>query len=281
VNRPADNAITLEQDAATATRAFSVTCPHDCPDACSMCVTVNSGSQRALKIEGDPRHPVTRGYLCNKVNHYLEYINSPRRMHYPHRRVGPKGPGAKFEGVAWDTALAEIAGRLKAVIAQYGAEAVQPCSYSGTLGVLGFSGMGDRFFNRMGAARLARTICTAAGTVAKFATFGPVSHADIQRIPEMDVVIPWATNIVSTGVHMVPFINEAKARGATFGHVRIVEGMLAGVVGAPKQLNGSTTPGGLNANALTSQQVADLGGGPVFYSTLAEIEKTGAAKERA
>ena len=212
MNRPADNAITLEQDAATATRAFSVTCPHDCPDACSMCVTVNSGSQRALKIEGDPRHPVTRGYLCNKVNHYLEYINSPRRMHYPHRRVGPKGPGAKFEGVAWDTALAEIAGRLKAVIAQYGAEAVQPCSYSGTLSVLGFSGMGDRFFNRMGAARLARTICTAAGTVAKFATFGPVSHADIQRIPEMDVVIPWATNIVSTGVHMVPFINEAKAR---------------------------------------------------------------------
>jgi anaerobic selenocysteine-containing dehydrogenase len=215
VNRPADSAIALEQDAVPATRRVNVTCPHDCPDACSMRVTVDGVSQQALKIEGDPRHPVTRGYLCNKVNHYLEYIGSPRRMRYPHRRVGPKGPGAKFERIAWDDALAEIAGRLKAVIAQYGAEAVQPYSYSGTLGVLGFSGMGDRFFNRMGAARLARTICTATGTAAKFATFGPVSDADIERIPEMDVVILWATNIVSTGVHMVPYINEAKARGAT------------------------------------------------------------------
>jgi anaerobic selenocysteine-containing dehydrogenase len=215
VNRPADSAIALEQDAVPATRTVSVTCPHDCPDACSMRVTVDSASQRALKIEGDPRHPVTRGYLCNKVNHYLEYVDSPRRMLYPHRRVGPKGPGATFERIAWEDALAEIAGRLKAVIAQYGAEAVQPFSYSGTLGVLGFSGMGDRFFNRMGAARLARTICTAAGTAGKFSTFGPVSDADIERIPEMDVVILWATNIVSTGVHMVPLINEAKARGAT------------------------------------------------------------------
>jgi anaerobic selenocysteine-containing dehydrogenase len=142
-------------------------------------------------------------------------VDSPRRMLYPHRRVGAKGPGARFERISWDTALSEIAERLQAVIAEHGAEAVQPYSYSGTLGVLGFSGMGDRFFNRMGAARLLRTICTAAGAAAKYATFGAVSDADMERIPEMDVVILWATNVASTGVHLVPFINEAKARGAT------------------------------------------------------------------
>ena len=114
MNRPADSAIALEHDAAPATRTVNVTCPHDCPDACSMRVTVDSVRHQALKIEGDPRHPVTRGYLCNKVNHYLEYIGSPRRMLYPYRRVGPKGTGAKFERIAWDDALAEIAGGLKA-----------------------------------------------------------------------------------------------------------------------------------------------------------------------
>lgn len=217
MNQPADNvaAIARAAGAPGKVRTVHVTCPHDCPDACSLVVSVDIETRRALKVEGNPVHPVTRGFLCNKVNHYLEYVDSPRRMLYPHRRVGPKGPGAKFERISWDTALAEIAGRLSSVIAEFGPEAVQPFSYSGTLGVLGFSGMGDRFFNRMGAARLARTICTAAGAAAKYATFGPVSDADIERIPEMDVVILWATNVASTGVHMVPFINQAKARGAT------------------------------------------------------------------
>ena len=204
--------------AAAKLRVVNVTCPHDCPDACALRVTVETphgAPPRAIKVEGNAQHPVTRGFLCNKVNHYLEYVDSPRRMLYPHRRLGPKGAGAKFERISWDTALAEIAQRLHAVVAQHGPEAVQPYSYSGTLGVLGFSGMGDRFFNRMGAARLLRTICTAAGSAGKLATFGPVSDADIERIPEMDVVILWATNIASTGVHMVPFVNQAKARGAT------------------------------------------------------------------
>lgn len=196
-------------------REVHVTCPHDCPDACSTVVSVDRDSGRLVRIEGNAAHPVTRGFLCNKVNHYLEYVDSPRRMLYPHRRVGPRGPGAKFERISWDSALAEIAQRLQSVVAEYGPEAVQPFSYSGTLGVLGFSGMADRFFNRMGAARLLRTICTAAGTAAKYATFGPVSDADIERIPEMDLVILWATNVASTGVHLVPLINEAKARGAT------------------------------------------------------------------
>jgi anaerobic selenocysteine-containing dehydrogenase len=194
-------------------RIARVACPHDCPDGCSMRVTVD-GSGRAIKVEGDPTHPVTRGYLCNKVNHYLDLVYNERRVLYPHRRVGPKGPGAKFTRISWDEALQEIAARLKAVIAEHGAEAVQPFSYSGTLGMLGFFGMGERFFNKMGAARLERTICTAAGAAAEMHTFGRVGDANIEDLPQMDLVILWGTNLVSTGVHAMPFVNAARDNGA-------------------------------------------------------------------
>ena len=195
-------------------RTVRVACPHDCPDGCSMRVTVDSASGRAIKVEGDPTHPVTRGYLCNKVNHYLDLVYNDKRVLYPHRRVGPKGPGAKFVRIGWDEALQEIAAQLKAVIAEFGAEAVQPFSYSGTLGMLGFFGMGERFFNKMGAARLERTICTAAGAAAEMHTFGRVGDANIEDLPQMDVVILWGTNLVSTGVHAMPFVNAARDNGA-------------------------------------------------------------------
>lgn len=196
------------------TRVFKAACPHDCPDACGMRVTVDTKSGRAIKVEGDPTHPVTKGYLCNKVNNYLDLVYSPNRVLYPHRRIGPKGPNAKFERITWDEALDTIASRLKAVVAQYGPEAVQPYSYSGTLGILGFQCMGERFFNQMGAARLERTICTAAGKAGAMFTTGMVDQPNIEDIPDMDVVILWATNLVSTGVHAMPFINAAKERGA-------------------------------------------------------------------
>lgn len=194
-------------------RTARVACPHDCPDGCSMRVTVD-GSGRAIKVEGDPTHPVTRGYLCNKVNHYLDLVYNERRVLYPHRRVGPKGPGAKFTRISWDEALQEIAARLTALIAEHGAESVQPFSYSGTLGMLGFFGMGERFFNKMGAARLERTICTAAGAAAEMHTFGRVGDANIEDLPQMDLVILWGTNLVSTGVHAMPFVNAARDNGA-------------------------------------------------------------------
>ncbi len=179
-----------------------------------MRVTVDNASGRAVKVEGDPTHPVTRGYLCNKVNNYLDLVYNEKRVLYPHRRVGPKGPDAKFVRIGWDEALTEIAARLKSVIAEHGPEAVQPFSYSGTLGMLGFFGMGERFFNKMGAARLERTICTAAGAAAEMHTFGRVGDANIEDLPEMEVVILWGTNLVSTGVHAMPFVNAARANGA-------------------------------------------------------------------
>jgi anaerobic selenocysteine-containing dehydrogenase len=195
-------------------RVARVACPHDCPDACLMRVTVDTVSGRAIKVEGDPTHPVTRGYLCNKVNQYLDLVYNDRRVLFPHRRSGPKGPGAKFQRITWDEALGEVAARLKAVVAEHGAEAVQPFSYSGTLGMLGFLGMGERFFNKMGAARLERTICTAAGAAAEMHTFGRVGDANIEDLPQMDVVILWGTNLVSTGVHAMPFVNAARDNGA-------------------------------------------------------------------
>ena len=195
-------------------RVARVACPHDCPDACLMRVTVDTVSGRAIKVEGDPTHPVTRGYLCNKVNHYLDLVYNESRVLFPHRRTGPKGPGAKFERITWDEALTEVAAKLKATITEHGAEAVQPFSYSGTLGMLGFLGMGERFFNKMGAARLERTICTAAGAAAEMHTFGRVGDANIEDLPQMDVVILWGTNLVSTGVHAMPFVNAARDNGA-------------------------------------------------------------------
>ena len=195
-------------------RVVHVTCPHDCPDACSMRVTVDQSSGRAVKVEGDPSHPVTKGYLCNKVNNYLDYVYNPNRVLYPRRRIGPKGGSPRFDRITWDEALTEIAARLQAVISEFGPEAVQPFSYSGTLGIVGFSGMGERFFNQMGAARLQRTICTAAGAAALTYTFGRVGEANIEDIPGMEVVLLWGTNLVSTGVHAMPFINQARANGA-------------------------------------------------------------------
>ncbi len=200
--------------ASTGQKVVHATCPHDCPDACAMLVTVDVKSGRAIRVEGDPSHPVTRGYLCNKVNHYLDLVYNDRRVLYPRRRIGPKGPGAKWQRISWDQALDEVATQLKQVIAAHGPEAILPCSYSGSIAILGFLGMGERFFNKMGACRLERTICTAAGAAAETFTNGRAGQANIEDLPEMEVVILWGTNLVSTGVHAMPFINEARANGA-------------------------------------------------------------------
>jgi anaerobic selenocysteine-containing dehydrogenase len=199
---------------AKGTKRVHVSCPHDCPDGCSMSVTVDLESGKAIRVEGDKTHPVTQGFLCGKVNSYLDYVYNDQRVLYPQRRVGPKGPGAKWTRITWDEALTEIADRLKETIDKDGAESVLPFSYSGTMGMTGFLGMGQRFFNRMGACRLERTICTAAGAAAEQYTFGRVGDANIENLPKMDVILLWGTNIVSTGVHAMPFLEQARKNGA-------------------------------------------------------------------
>src|SRR5215467_13623195 len=145
-------------------------CSHDCPDACGVLITVEDG--RATKIQGDPDHPVTRGFLCAKVAKYLDRVYSPDRVLYPMRRVATKGPAARgidgvapgsFQRITWDEALDEITSRFRKIIAEFGSEAILPYSYGGTLGALNGASMDRRFFHRLGASQLARNICSVAG----------------------------------------------------------------------------------------------------------------------
>ena len=192
-----------------------ISCPHDCPDTCSMLVTKDDKTGKAVSVQGDPSHPITRGYLCNKVNHYIDLVYNENRVLYPHRRVGPKGPGAKFERITWDEALEEITNDFKKTIKEYGSEAVQPFSYSGTLGMLGYWTMDQRFFNKMEAARLEQSICIYAAMWAGLYTYGLSNgpHVGEAARDGCELMILWATNLVSTGVHSIPFIREAKERG--------------------------------------------------------------------
>ena len=136
-------------------------CPHDCPDTCAMITTVVDGEVKS--IAGDRDHPITRGYLCTKARFYVPRISHPDRILYPQVRVGEKGEG-RFERVSWEEALGEIAKRFKAIIAESGGEAILPYSYSGTLGLVHNNGMDRRFFYRLGASNLLRTICTSAAS---------------------------------------------------------------------------------------------------------------------
>jgi len=189
-------------------------CPHDCPDTCSMLVTRNDATGKAVAVQGDPTHPITRGYLCNKVNHYLDLVYNDNRVLYPHRRVGPKGPGAKFERISWDEALASVTGNFRNTIETYGSEAIQPFNYSGTLGYLGYWTLDNRFWNKMEAGRLEMSICVHAAMWACLHTYGQANGPAIDRAaPDADVIILWGVNSVSTGVHSVPFVREAQERG--------------------------------------------------------------------
>ena len=190
-------------------------CPHDCPDTCSILVTRNDKTGKVVRVQGDPTHPITKGYLCNKVNHYVELVYNDNRVLYPHKRVGPKGPNAKFERISWDEALDTITDNMKEVISKYGSEAVQPYSYSGTLGMLGYWGMDQRFWNKMNAARLEQSICIYAAMWAGIYTYGIANGPSIhEACSEAELIILWGTNLVSTGVHAIPFIQKARKRGA-------------------------------------------------------------------
>src|SRR5438067_5947477 len=136
-----------------------VACPHDCPDTCAMLVTVDDGV--ATKIQGDPQAPFTEGSICTKVSHYLERTYAPDRLKYPMRRSGRKGEG-KFERISWDEALDAIAARLKPLGAE-NPETILPCSYAGTMGMVQYSSMDRRFFHKLGASLLDRTLCSTAG----------------------------------------------------------------------------------------------------------------------
>jgi anaerobic selenocysteine-containing dehydrogenase len=187
-------------------------CPHNCPDTCGWVVTVDPGGT-PVKIQGDPDHPYTRGWLCTKVNRYLEFVLHPERLRYPMRRVGAKGEG-KFVRITWDEALEEIAGRWKATIAAHGPEAILPYSYSGTLGGVQCEVANRRLWTRMGASWLDRTICSVAGTEALRVTVGGSYGTDPESVVDSRLVLIWGSNPASTHPHFIPWLDEARRRGA-------------------------------------------------------------------
>jgi molybdopterin guanine dinucleotide-containing S/N-oxide reductase-like protein len=198
-------------------------CPHDCPDACGVLITVEDG--RATRIQGDPSHPVTRGFLCAKVAKYLDRVYSPDRVLYPMRRVRPKGPTAggspastqaeqAFERISWDEALDEIASRFRDVVSEFGSEAILPYSYGGTLGALNGGSMDRRFFHRLGASQLARNICSAAGEAGLKSVIGIKMGTEPEQFALSRYIIAWASNIHGNNVHLWPFISDARRNGA-------------------------------------------------------------------
>ena len=194
------------------TTVVKAACPHDCPDTCAMLVTVEDG--RAVRVAGDPEHPFTNGFLCAKVNRYVERTYHQDRLLYPMRRVGPKGTG-QFERITWDEALDEVAHRLTEIIrSPDGPQAILPYSYAGTMGMLQGSSIDRRFFHSLGASKLDRTICSMAGTVGMRMTVGANIGADVEGIPESDLVLLWGTNTLTSNPHMWPFVLRARENGA-------------------------------------------------------------------
>ncbi|HXH38001.1 MAG TPA: molybdopterin oxidoreductase family protein [Thermoanaerobaculia bacterium] len=194
------------------TEVIRAVCPHDCPDTCLMLVTVDDG--RATRIAGDPEHPFTQGFLCTKVARYLERTYHPDRLAYPQIRAGAKGEG-RFRRATWEEAATLIAERLKAIIASpHGPQAILPYSYAGTMGLVQGEGMASRFFRRIGASFLDRTICSSAGAEALNLTYGTRMSTDPESVPEAKLILLWGTNTLTSNPHLWPFIRRARANGA-------------------------------------------------------------------
>jgi anaerobic selenocysteine-containing dehydrogenase len=187
-----------------------VACPHDCPDTCAMLVTVEDGV--ATDIKGDPEMPFTEGTLCTKVAYYLERTYSPDRLRYPMKRVGRKGEG-RFRRITWDEALDEIAARLKTLAAD-NPETILPSSYAGTMGMVQYSSMDRRFFHKLGASLLDRTLCSTAGKYGIKATLGGSVGMDPERFDEAELIILWGANPIVSNLHLWSRVQAAKRRGA-------------------------------------------------------------------
>ena len=185
-------------------------CPHDCPDTCALQITVEAG--RVVRVAGAADHVTTHGALCTKVSRYAERSYHPERVLQPLRRVGPKGSG-RFEPVSWDTALDAIASRLQAIAAR-DPQAILPYSYAGTMGLVQGESMAARFFNRLGASRLDRTICATAGGDALMATYGAKVGMHVRHYAESRLILIWGSNSITSNLHFWTFAQQAKRAGA-------------------------------------------------------------------
>ena len=186
-------------------------CPLDCPDTCSLTVTIEEG--RITTVDGSHRNPLTDGFICAKVRRYPERIYSPLRVRHPQRRVGAKGE-ARFERIGWDDAIGLIAERFRRIIAEEGAEAILPYHYGGSNGVFGEGAADARFFHRLGASELLKTICAApTGTVAR-AMYGNMGGVPQEDYRLARAIVLWGVNPSATSIHLVPHLRAAQRAGA-------------------------------------------------------------------
>ena len=186
------------------------TCPHDCPDACGLLAEVEEG--RVVAVRGDPDHPYSRGTLCPKVNHYERTVNHPGRLTHPLVRAGPKGEGT-FRRVSWEEAIDLVASRWRAIAAGSGAEAILPYSYAGTMGLVQRNA-GHALFHRLGASRLARTICSPAKSAGFQAVLGATPGPDPSLVERASLVVLWGVNATATNVHFLGLVKAARRAGA-------------------------------------------------------------------
>ncbi|MED0678544.1 molybdopterin oxidoreductase family protein [Aneurinibacillus thermoaerophilus] len=190
---------------------FPSVCSLDCPDTCGLLVHKKDG--KIVKVEGDPTHPVTQGAICNKVRNMPARIHDPNRLKYPLKRIGAKGEG-KFARITWKEAIETISSKWKALIREHGAESILPYSFYGNMGILNAEGMDRRFFHRLGASQLERTICNAAGKAGYMYTLGGGYGTDPEETVHAKLFIFWGCNAVSTNMHQVTLAEKARKNGA-------------------------------------------------------------------
>lgn len=191
-------------------KTYTSVCPYDCPDACGLVVSVDDG--RVVSVAGDGAHPFTRGTLCPKMAHYERTIHSPRRLTTPLKRTGPKGSG-QFAPISWDQALAEIAERWKAIIADCGAEAILPYSYAGTMGIVQHDALHGLFY-RLGVSELDRTICAPAKGQGFKDVMGSTMPTAPQEAQDSDCIFLWSLHMVATNIHFRHDVEAARRKGA-------------------------------------------------------------------
>jgi len=185
-------------------------CPLDCPDTCSLEVTVADG--RVTRLNGSHANPVTEGYICGKVRHFPELVYGDERLRYPAVRVGPKGSG-QFRRVSWDDALERVTSELQRVVREHGGEAILPITYGGSNGWLTQNTQDLRLFHRVGASRLARTLCAAAASAAVTGLYGKLPGVAYEDYPQAKLIVIWGCNPAVTGIHLVPFLRKAQQAG--------------------------------------------------------------------
>ena len=186
-------------------------CPLDCPDGCTLSVTVRHG--KLVDIDGSHRNPVTDGYICAKVRKFGDRVYGPDRLHYPAVRKGRKGEG-KFGRVSWDQAMELIVERLQRAKAQHGGASILPYSYGGSNGLLTQDNFDARLWRRFGTSRLARTLCAAPTGAANMALYGKMPSITYQDYPEAALIVLWGVNPSASGIHLIPYVREAQQRGA-------------------------------------------------------------------